>query len=747
MIFAEPMKTRSAIDHLNAYKRIHSILIARGLRPQLQRLDNEASTHLKTFLADQKIDYQLVPPHAHRRNQAERAIRVFKNHFIAGLCSTDPNFPLHLWDRLLPQALITLNLLRSSHINPQLSAQELIFGTFNFNRTPLAPPGTKVLIHTKPSVRETWAPHGVDGWYIGPAMEHYRCYRVYAIETQAERIADTLAWFPTKVKMPTASSAEASIAAANDLIHALQNPSADSALSPLSDNQHHALAELVGLFQNIAKTNSEIPSIPPGFAPLTTSPIPDPAPEPRVLDPTEPNESNIPTYTNKTKNPAQRRRQQRTALRKNIANTTPQINIPLAETPTATSPTTIIPIVPIPPAPTSVHQPIRHHHNTRYRALSISAASLQSLAIYTPTKLLPKNPTFFANAVTDPITGATLEYRDLLKGPDRTQWENGWCNEFRRLGPTGTKTIKAIAFHHIPKGRAIGNIRVVAALKPLKAEMHRIRFTIAHHHHDYIGPTSTPTVDMPTVKCHLNSTISTHEARYATIDISDFYLNTILARPEYMRISLKLIPQAIIDEYNLQAYEHKGYIYFQVDIGLYGLVQAGKLAYDQLLKRLTAADFYPAPHSPGLFLHTTRPISFTLCVDDFGIKYINKADIDFLIDTLQSDYKLTIDWTGSNYLGLTLKWNYDNHTVDISMLGYIQHALNRFQHPTPQRPQHSPHSWSAPTYGATTQWAIETDDSLPLVTATLKTLQQILGALLYYARVVDNTMLVAISTS
>ena len=155
MIFAEPMKTRSGNDHLAAYKRIHTLLTSRGLKPQLQRLDNEASTQLKNFLSDNQIDFQLVPPHAHRRNAAERAIRVFKNHFIAGLSSTDPSFPLHLWDRLLPQALLTLNLLRSAHINPKLSAQALIHGPFDFNRTPLATPGTKVLIHTKPSVRET----------------------------------------------------------------------------------------------------------------------------------------------------------------------------------------------------------------------------------------------------------------------------------------------------------------------------------------------------------------------------------------------------------------------------------------------------------------------------------------------------------------------------------------------------------------------------------------------------------------
>jgi hypothetical protein len=170
--------------------------------------------------------------------------------------------------------------------------------------------------------------------------------------------------------------------------------------------------------------------------------------------------------------------------------------------------------------------------------------------------------THLANSVTDPITGATLEYCDLIKGPDKLKWEQGWCNEFIRLGPKGTKTIQAIAFQHIPKGWAIGNIRIVAALKPLKMEMHCTRFTIAHHQHDYTGATSTPTVDMPSVKCHLNSTISTSNASYATIDISDFYLNTKMARLEYMRIPLKVIPQSIINKYQLANLAHNGYIYF-----------------------------------------------------------------------------------------------------------------------------------------------------------------------------------------
>ena len=177
-IHVEAMASKSGPDILAAYKRAHTLLSSRSLRPQLQRLDNEASTALQQYMHSEHVDFQLAPPHVHRRNAAEKAIRTFKNHLIAGLCSTDKAFPLNLWDRLLPQALISLNLLRASRISPLLSAYAHVHGAFDYNRTPLAPPGTRVLIHEKPSVRRTWSPHAVDGWYLGPAPRHYRCYRV-----------------------------------------------------------------------------------------------------------------------------------------------------------------------------------------------------------------------------------------------------------------------------------------------------------------------------------------------------------------------------------------------------------------------------------------------------------------------------------------------------------------------------------------------------------------------------------------
>jgi hypothetical protein len=106
-----PMKSLSASEWVKSYDTIHQELIVKGFKPKLQTLDNEASSALKNFFTFNDIAYQLVPPHCHRRNAAERAISTFKEHFLTGISSVDPSFLLHLWHRLLPQAEITLNLL------------------------------------------------------------------------------------------------------------------------------------------------------------------------------------------------------------------------------------------------------------------------------------------------------------------------------------------------------------------------------------------------------------------------------------------------------------------------------------------------------------------------------------------------------------------------------------------------------------------------------------------------------------
>jgi hypothetical protein len=223
-ILAQPIKNRTAPKLLKAFRFMEQELVAKGLKPKLMKLDNEASKLLKDYLYKQEIAFQVVPPYSHRRNSAERAIISFKDHLIAGLCSTDKAFPMHLWDRILPQAVITLNMLRNSRINPKLLAATHIFGQHDCNRAPMAPPGTRIIAHETPTRRQTWAPHGQDGWYTGPALEHYRCYSAYITKTRSSRIVETVDFFPHHFKIPFPPSCDLATQAATELTHALLNP-------------------------------------------------------------------------------------------------------------------------------------------------------------------------------------------------------------------------------------------------------------------------------------------------------------------------------------------------------------------------------------------------------------------------------------------------------------------------------------------------------------------------------------------
>ena len=154
-IDAEPIPNRLGLTIKRACQKLLAKLHAKGLQTKLYTLDNEASRLLRDFLTSEGAIPQLVAPYVHRRNAAERSIRTFKNHFLAGLASADPAFPLDLWDLLLPQATMTLNLLRGSRINPSLSAYAQINGLLDFTKTPLAPPGIRTLVHEKPGQRNS----------------------------------------------------------------------------------------------------------------------------------------------------------------------------------------------------------------------------------------------------------------------------------------------------------------------------------------------------------------------------------------------------------------------------------------------------------------------------------------------------------------------------------------------------------------------------------------------------------------
>jgi hypothetical protein len=136
------------------------------------------------------------------------------------------------------------------------------------------------------------------------------------------------------------------------------------------------------------------------------------------------------------------------------------------------------------------------------------------------------------------------------------------------------------------------------------------------------------------IRILINSTLSTEDATMMMMDIKNYYLSAPLPRFEYMKMLLSCFPEEIVQKYNLNALAVDGWVYIEIRKGMYGLKQAGLLANQLLQTRLEPFRYYPARHTPGLWLNKTWPISFTLVVDDFAVKYVGKQHAEHLRNAL-----------------------------------------------------------------------------------------------------------------
>ena len=139
---------------------------------------------MQVYLEAENVNIQLVEPHNHRVNAAERAIQTLKNHLIAGLSTWDASFPSLLWNKIVPQAQDSINMLRTSRVHPRLLAYSVLEGIHDFNRHPWALLGTRGTIFNPPETRTSFGPHAIDAWYIGPAPQHYCCYNFFLPSTR-----------------------------------------------------------------------------------------------------------------------------------------------------------------------------------------------------------------------------------------------------------------------------------------------------------------------------------------------------------------------------------------------------------------------------------------------------------------------------------------------------------------------------------------------------------------------------------
>jgi hypothetical protein len=181
-----------------------------------------------------------------------------------------------------------------------------------------------------------------------------------------------------------------------------------------------------------------------------------------------------------------------------------------------------------------------------------------------------------------------------------------------------------------------------------------------------------------------------------------------------MKIPLAQFPEWIKTQYNLDTHARDGFVILEIRCAVWGLSQAGILANKLLQKRLKAHGYYKCVNTPGLWRYATRPITFSLMVDDFGVKYMGKEHAEHLINCLKEEtYKLTEDWTGDLYCGILLRWDYKAQNLDILMPGYIKKQLLKYEHII-RRVQRCPYASEPKKYGAKAQSPLPQDNSRKL---------------------------------
>eukprot|EP00804_Cyclotella_cryptica_P030727 CCRYP_009139-RA/>CCRYP_009139-RA protein AED:0.22 eAED:0.22 QI:0/0/0/1/0/0/4/0/733 len=642
----------------------------------------------------------------------ERAIQTFKAHFLSILAGVDVSFPNYLWDKLLPQTELTLNLLRQATISPSLSAWEAFHGIFNYDATPLGPMGCPVIIHNKASTRKSWDFRGRDGFSIGPALLHYRCFQVVDSATKNLLISDTVEFRHNFLSQPKLSYEDRLLHAINflstaiaDALPTLLTPNSPPSsptqpICPLDRRPQHR-ATNPGATHTATTAPRHTPPSTPTNPPVVPPPTP-PIPNPTITPPPPPRAVTQPPPRAVTHPPP-------------VAHHTRSRNIPtrpdLGEAVAHRTRSKVALIV-------------AAMYSTKPQACPSSTDSCANTQALAPSGTNPTQTNSDAYAKASGQTKKALESGSKEPTPST-------------LSTTKTSLLTDAKKSHTPRWSAKCNQR-----KPTPTEHASPLVATESATQETSAQKPTP---LELVKLMINSILSRPNAQFCTFDIANFYLGTPLDRPEYVRIRLDDIPQEFIDEYNLTQHVRDGWVYFKIVRGVYGLPQSGILANQLLEKRLNAAGYYQLDATPGLWRHKWRPVMFTLIVDDFGVEYVGDQHAIHLRDTIKQHYDLTENWKGDLYAGINLVWNYEQRTCRLTMDEYIATVLLKYNHPIPKKRQLSPSKAAPLNFGAKTQFTPDEDTSDPLDADGIKRVQGIVGALLYYARAVDNKLLYTLS--
>ncbi len=193
---------------------------------------------------------ELVPPGCHRQNAAAVAICNFNSHFLSVLAGVANDFPQNLWDHLLPQTEITLNLIWQSNATPIVSAYAHLSGPFDYNKMPLAPMGCEAQIHKKTDKQETWAYHSVDGWYLFTSLENFCTHTCYVKATKSKCHSDTVHFKHRNITNPTITHTDKVMQALAECIKTIIGAMGGTTAQEAKDHQHIVKATWAALHKN-----------------------------------------------------------------------------------------------------------------------------------------------------------------------------------------------------------------------------------------------------------------------------------------------------------------------------------------------------------------------------------------------------------------------------------------------------------------------------------------------------------------
>jgi hypothetical protein len=352
-------------------------------------------------------------------------------------------------------------------------------------------------------------------------------------------------------------------------------------------------------------------------------------------------------------------------------------------------------------------------------------------------------------------TGKPLTFRSALAGPFGPQWAVSDGAELvklvsstRTLCPVHSCTSSPTYFNRVVKEKwSPLSLLTPGPLRSLANDvLRRVRGTAGGDRLPSSCPPSTNTASLTAFNCILNAVVS-ENAVFGSLDLVDFYLGTPLLSPQFIKIFVDSYPPEVLSSLSLLPFikvdsSGKRYCLFRIDKTMYGLKEAGQLSNRRLVSLLSSFGFIETS-TPCLFRHLTRPISFVLVVDDFGVKYHSKVDFDFLVSALSSLYQVKAHPVASQFLGLALHHDTVARTIALSYPGYVDALLLRLR-PLGVKAALTPAVYVPPTYGSRLpQSPNTTDASPPASPAQRLELQIAIGYLLYYGRCVDGRILPA----